>query len=144
MTIHDTMDINLMHEILGHPHLRIVNRTAKGMGIKLTGELKSCHACALAKARQKNVPKTNKHLSNINGERICIDISYINQKSIGGENFWILIVDEATCFKWSHFVQYKSDLASYPLIVYGTTAYHTPLNFKKTFFSEISSYTTLK
>ena len=51
------MDINVFHAKLGHPDMMVVKRTAIEMGLHLTGEVKPCEDCALAKARQKNVNK---------------------------------------------------------------------------------------
>ena len=39
------------------------------------------------------------------------DISSIDAKSVGGGKYWILIVDEATKFKWSIFVKKKIEIA---------------------------------
>ena len=58
------LDINVLHERLGHPHLRHVLDTAKAMGISLSGEIQVCHACALAKARKKNKTKRERNEKN--------------------------------------------------------------------------------
>ena len=48
-----TRDINEYHRQLGHPNEQITRTTAKAFGIKLTGKLRKCEDCAIAKARQK-------------------------------------------------------------------------------------------
>ena len=50
------------------------------------------------------------------GERIMIDTSSvrINKKS-GIKKYWLLIVDEATGMKWSHFINHKDD--QIPLLI---------------------------
>ena len=40
-----------------------------------------------------------------------MDIIYINSPSMGGSNYWVLIVDQATKFKWSFFVKFKDEMA---------------------------------
>ena len=50
--------------------------------------------------------------STIPGERICFDISSVQQKSYGGSKFWLLIVDQCTDMSWSYFLKRKSDLAT--------------------------------
>ena len=53
--------------------------------------------------------KINVHTSNKTCERIYADISYVNTLSLGRKRFWILYVDEFTKFKWSNFVEKRSD-----------------------------------
>ena len=109
MVAQSTINVNTLHEWLGHPHLEIVINTAKRLNIRLTGEVEECVACALAKARKKNIPKTNFKKSKIKGERLYVDISYIKAISYGGARYCLLMVDECTRFKWSTFLKVKSD-----------------------------------
>ena len=60
--------------------------------------------------------KINVHTSNKPCERIYADISYVNTLSLGRKRFWILYVDEFTKFKWSKFVEKRSDFI--PVTVY--------------------------
>ena len=66
----------------------------------------------MSKARRKDLNKINTHKSNIPGERLYSDISYVNSLSLGKKRFWILFVDEYSRFKWSDFVERKSDFIS--------------------------------
>jgi len=68
--------------------------------------------CALAKARQKNVPKLNMNRSTIPGERLYLDISSIKANSLGGKKYWALAVDDATSMKWSFFLKKKDELSA--------------------------------
>jgi hypothetical protein len=52
-----TVNINKLHLLLGHACETILKATAEHYDLKLTGEYNVCTDCALAKARQKNVPK---------------------------------------------------------------------------------------
>ena len=38
-----------------------------------------------------------------------IDQSKVKHKSLGGQKNWLLVVDEATKFKWSYYLRKKSD-----------------------------------
>ena len=102
------VDINLCHEQLGHVHESMLIRTAKSMGVTLTGELRPCIHCALAKAKQKNVNKLDTHRATTTGARIHTDISSVQHTSVGGANYWILVVDQCTRKKWNRFVKHKS------------------------------------
>ena len=53
-----SMDINKLHDTLGHKGEGLLRKTCKHLGIKVTGELKACEACGLAKAKQKALSKT--------------------------------------------------------------------------------------
>jgi len=95
------------HHQLGHPSEAITRATARYMQIHVTGTLPPCQNCAMGKARQKPVPKTNANTSKIPGERLYIDISSIKAMSLGGAKFWLLAVDEATHMKWSIYLKTK-------------------------------------
>jgi hypothetical protein len=53
-----TLDINIAHGLLGHPDICTVKAMAAKENWTLTGTVKPCGSCALAKARAKAVPKT--------------------------------------------------------------------------------------
>jgi hypothetical protein len=105
------IDVNKLHEILGHPSEETTKRTAKGMGIELTGEFKRCENCALSNIRKRKVTKESENKATNKGERLFLDISSVKYISGGGRRFWLLIVDEATSMKWSFFLRSKSELA---------------------------------
>ena len=97
-----------LHHRLGHANEATVRKTAKEFGWKIGGKFTVCVGCSIAKAKQKDIPKLNDHVSKTKGERLCIDISSVKGKSFGGGRFWLLVVDEATDFKWSFFLKEKS------------------------------------
>ena len=76
------------------------------------GTFKKCEDCSLAKAKHKNMSKDSGPKSNIPGELICFDISYVQQKSYGGSKFWLLIVDQCTDMSWSYLLKHKIYLAT--------------------------------
>jgi hypothetical protein len=107
------MDTNQFHAILGHPSFDSTKRTATYYGITLTGVAKPCDDCALAKSRQKNLKKESFFRSTEPGERLYIDQSYIRQKSYGGRECWLLIVDDCTDHCWSHFLKSRDEQNSF-------------------------------
>ena len=109
-TIKDGIDINEYHGIFGHVNGKILQATAKYYNIGLSGNLKTCLACSLAKIPKSPISREHNDRSTIPGERIFVDISYFPQPSIAGNQYWILIVDDATDMAWSVFVKHKSDL----------------------------------
>lgn len=111
-TVQTRMDINEAHDKFGHIGEAALRATLKSTGIEATGVLRSCEGCALAKARTKAIPKFSTHRAEKPGERLCTDISGPYKKSIIGNNYWVLVVDEYSSKSWSYFVSKKSELAS--------------------------------
>ena len=85
----------------------------------MKGELKPCEHCAIGKAKQKAVPKVSTNRATVFGERIFFDISWIKGTSLGGSNYWLLAVDEATKFCWSRSLKKKSDLKTEMIKILG-------------------------
>jgi hypothetical protein len=56
-----TLDINIVHGLLEHPDTRSVTAMATKYGWTLTGTVKPCGSCALAKARAKAIPKSQEY-----------------------------------------------------------------------------------
>jgi hypothetical protein len=71
-----TLDINIAHGLLGHPDTRSVTAMATKHGWTFTGTVKPCGSCALAKARNKAIPKsTSMTKAKTPGERLFLDIA---------------------------------------------------------------------
>ena len=104
------IDINLYHNMIGHPSQEITKQTAIKYNVDIKGELLPCEHCAVSKAKQKAVPKLSTNRATVFGERIFFDLSWIKGTSLGGSNYWLLAVDEYTKFCWSRFIKKKSDL----------------------------------
>ena len=105
-------DVNLMHGALGHPSEQTVRATAALLGVTLTGSFVKCESCAIAKIRQKNVPKTVKIRTSKPGELVHFDVSSIKTTSAGGSKYWLLFVDDYTSMKWSRFLKTKDEISS--------------------------------
>jgi hypothetical protein len=104
------MDINDVHRILGHPGELLLRNTAKKMNIELTGKLTTCEYCDLSKSKKTKINKDSPDKFDLPCNRIYVDIGPIAIKSAGKSKYWLLVVDEATKFKWSYFLKNKSDL----------------------------------
>ena len=99
----------MWHDLLGHCNKEVEEATALKLGIQLTGKMDKCQNCAIEKIRKKNIPQEASDNKTEPGERIYLDILPMKTKSLGGNKYWVLIVDEATRFKKSFFVKKKSD-----------------------------------
>jgi transposase InsO family protein len=106
-----TINVNKLHLQLGHACESTMRATAKHYRLVLKGSYMVCTDCALAKARQKNVPKESHVVSSKPGERFFLDISSTKATSFGGNKFWLLVIDHHTDMCWSYFLAAKSDLA---------------------------------
>ena len=107
------IEINDLHEKLGHPAEEMVKLTGDYMKLSIRGKMKNCENCencAIGKMRQKNVEKGPKEKSSKLGFRFYIDIALSKFTSTGGSNYWFLAVDEATHMKFSLFLKQKSDV----------------------------------
>ena len=105
-----TININNLHKILGHCGEATARMTGKAHGYDVVGAFKTCEACSIGKARQKNINKDWKGGSLTAGERLYVDISSIKGESYGGSKFWALVVDDYSSYCWSYFLNKKSDL----------------------------------
>ena len=105
-------DINVMHKKLGHVCEAYLRNTCKERNVKLKGKLKSCNACALAKAKAKKVCKTASVKAKRPGERLFVDISGPYKKSVKGNKFWVMAVDDKTRYKWSRYIQTKDKICT--------------------------------
>jgi hypothetical protein len=74
------------------------------------GNAEVCDDYVIAKTNQKRINKGWSGSSNIPGERIYIDISLIKERSLDGDKFWVLLVDDFSDYCWSFFLTNNSDL----------------------------------
>ncbi len=80
------MPIIEYHEELGHHNFALTRVTAKAQNIKLEGPSKPCSACALSKAKQKCISKSDiKPQAKKPAEWIFLDISSQKKLSLGGK-----------------------------------------------------------
>ena len=69
------VDINDTHTVLGHIGNALLEKMAKEIGWELTGILRTCDACAKAKAVATRVPKTASEEATKPGEHLFVDTS---------------------------------------------------------------------
>ena len=110
----ETIDINKFHALLGHVSEEKARAVAKYYGVKLSGKFVPCSACAEAKARQRNIPKSvpDDRKCSVVGERLHMDISSIKARSFGGAKYWLMVLDEATGYAFSYFLKRKCHTAT--------------------------------
>jgi hypothetical protein len=76
------LDINYAHQVFGHADFGLVVKTCLELGWKLTGTPETCEACALAKAKAKKVKKFTDDNATRAGERLFVDLSGCERKSL--------------------------------------------------------------
>ena len=103
------MNVNKLHEVLGHAGEDVVRRTGNYYGINVVGKFTVCEDCAKAKSKKKTVNTETINHSTKSGERLCNDQSPIKMRSFGGSKHWLLIVDEYTGKCWSYFLKEKTE-----------------------------------
>ena len=107
------IDINEAHYKMGHKGTALLKATCKHLGINLMGQLKPCEACGVAKAKQKAVAKTTNVVAEKPCERLFCDISGPFTTTLGGNRYWIQVVDDYTRFGWVHFCKKKNEMGPY-------------------------------
>jgi hypothetical protein len=95
LIISDSKQMNIVkyQRVISHPSLDITKKTAARLGIKLTGQMKSCEDCILAKIKRMNLNRVSLTKSKIPGEILLLYVNYIKEQSLGGKNMWLLIQD---------------------------------------------------
>jgi hypothetical protein len=91
------INISNLHKCLGHCGEVATRMTGKSYGYDVGGNYKTCEACSVAKARQKNINKDWKGDSITSGERLYVDISSIKGESYGSK-FWALLVNDCSSY----------------------------------------------
>ncbi len=107
----EVIDADLLHRRFGHPCPKYTEATANLYKVKLSGKFSVCGSCAYGKAKRNNVKKFTNSRTSQPYERIFIDTSSLPQESLGGSKYWIMIVDDATRYKWSFFRNSKDCIA---------------------------------
>jgi hypothetical protein len=90
--------------------LKSLKETAKLYDWDLLGKLEVCVGCIEAKAKAKPIAKTTITKACCPGERLFIDTSGPYAKSVIGNKYWILILDNFPRMKWSFFWKQNSDI----------------------------------
>ena len=106
--------IDIAHDLLGHhPDTKMVTPMTANHGWTLTGMVKPCGSCALAKARAKAIPKSSMTKAKQPGERLFLDISGPYLDSLNQNKYcWLKIVDDYMWYSWDCFLPQKSGIRS--------------------------------
>ena len=107
------IDVNDFHDKCGHKGIALIKKTLNHIGVTPLGDLKSCEACGLAKAKQRAVNKTTHVKSKMPGERLFIDTSGPYSETLGGTRYWVQIVDDYTRIGFSGFVKNKNEIINF-------------------------------
>ena len=107
-----SINVNILHRRLGHLGFdncrTLVNRRLIDGVDKITGSDEFCEGCTYGRSRRKHHPttdtKTKRRL-----ERVHIDLCGPLPNSIGGNRYFLLIIDEHTHYHWVEFLPKKSD-----------------------------------
>ena len=111
-----TMTIKKAHTVLGHMSEDTTRAAAKQLGITITrGSLDTCEACAIGKAKQKNVPKVSNQIPSTKpGELMYLDISTIKGEkdgpAVNAKRHWRMMVDDWSGCKFSKFFTTKNGM----------------------------------
>ena len=102
------ISLNVAHCKLGHIGEDMARAVAKHLKIPLKrGNMKSCKACGVVKAKQKSAPKKSTHMPATDKEiRVYLDIASTKKRKDQKQQkkpHWRLIVDERTHLKFSKF-----------------------------------------
>ena len=112
--VYATIDINLLHCQMGHISVsQIQTMVNSGLlwGIDtLSRTPASCEACTLGKMKKlpfriQEQPQTTQPLEMVHtyvGDPISL-------RSCKGHRFWLVIVDDFSCFPWIYFMKHKSE-----------------------------------
>ncbi len=66
----------------------------------------------MGKDHQKAVKKSTENRAKKRCERLFVDVRSLPNESLAGSRYWILIVDNATRYKWSYFIRTKDELVN--------------------------------
>jgi hypothetical protein len=108
-----SMDINKLHDTLGHKGEGLLRKTCKHLGIKVTGELKACEACGIAKAKQKSLSKTTSNKATKPGQRLFFDTAGPYAPTVSGNTLIFCITDDYSRFSWVYFGKLKSQIGQH-------------------------------
>jgi len=107
-----SIDINILHRRLGHLgidncRLMVNHRLVDGVD-RIVGREDFCEGCAYGRSKRKSHPSTGT-ITRRRLERVHIDMCGPIPISLGGNKYFLLIIDEHTHYHWVKFLSKKSD-----------------------------------
>ena len=79
------------------------------MGYNVKAINKTCMDCGKAKVTQKRLKREADDRAIERGIRLMINITSIKERSIVGNKFWLIMLDEGRNMIWSEFLKKKSN-----------------------------------
>ena len=111
MPVPRTVDINLFHASYGHAHEGLLRRTAKDLGVTLSGTLQPCTGCSLAKGLRKGISSSTENRATKKLGRVFVDLSGPKPESEGRKRYTLIVRDDYSRMSWVYFLHHKSDAA---------------------------------
>ena len=91
------VDINNFHCSFDHVHEGLLRETAKQQHINLTGTLRECQGCSIAKGRAKTISTTTRTRAVKPGGRIFLHVCWEKSvQSIEGKKYMVMIRNDLT------------------------------------------------
>jgi hypothetical protein len=105
------------HYRLGHINMRYLLRIAPGIPgmeelakIRTTTKIPCCDACQMGKGKRKPLPKSKCLRATNAMDKFHLDMSgIIHCKSYGGHQYFMVIINDFTGYKWTYCLQKKTD-----------------------------------
>ena len=102
----------LWHRRLGHLHGAGMNEllaSLPGLGFSATAPLDFCEACAIAKSKQAARSKEPQEKAKQMLEKVHMDIWAVRKRSLGGQQYALSFVDDATGMIWLFYMRTKDE-----------------------------------
>ena len=106
-----TLSTRQAHEQYGHMHEAALRKTFAYGGVHLTGTIKDCASCAVAKAKQRATNKVSENVATKPAEQFFADTSRPFPDSPAGSKYWVKFVCQATGMSFDYFCKSKAQLA---------------------------------
>ncbi|KAB2568562.1 Retrovirus-related Pol polyprotein from transposon TNT 1-94 [Lasiodiplodia theobromae] len=94
------IDINLLHQRMGHASFQACLLLAQQLGFRTTGQQTYCETCALTKSQRKISYEKQRRASEP-GE-FHVDTVQMSTPGMHGERYFLLATDDATAFRWGY------------------------------------------
>ncbi|RAW25625.1 hypothetical protein PC110_g17962 [Phytophthora cactorum] len=108
--------MGLLHNRLGHVNMQMIHEMAAnkvdfGINVNLRSlSADDCVPCLSAKFKRMSYKRNPERRSNPL-EKLSVDLCSISQEMVTGETMFMLVVDEATRFKWCYLLKRKNEAA---------------------------------
>ena len=127
------IDVNDLHCSLGRANDAVVRETVRQLGIKVTGRLGYCDGCAGGEGIRKAVAKSTSCRAKKRMQRLFADLAGPMQKSAGGAQYCLMIVDDAINMGWPVVLPDKSAATvtnGFRAFLEAVNAYWTPQSLR--------------